>query len=402
MKKNLLFILNKLVCGGAEKSLISLLETIDYTSYNVDLFLFKHEGTFLKKLPNEVNLLPEPKNYKYIDLPLKNSLFELVSKKDYKLVMNRGVLGFLAKTEKNGAKVEQKFWKYLASSLSHLPKEYDVAIGFQEKSPIYYLVDRVKAKKKIGWIHTDLNKLNINVKKENFYLSQLDHIVTVSEDLVNKLKDMFPNNENKIECIHNIISTNIINNLSIEPVEDMISEEAVNLISVGRLAKEKGLELTLNALEILIRKGYKIKWYLIGEGDQQNLLEEAIKEKGLNNHVEFLGLKENPYPYIKKADIFVQTSRYEGKSISIEEAKVLGKPIVITNFETATNHVIHGKTGLISEMNEDEIAINIQSLIDNKALRTQLSQNLIMECHGTEDEVNKFYSLLEDKVTINL
>lgn len=400
MKKNLLFIMNKLVCGGAEKSLISLLETIDYTSYNVDLFLFKHEGPFLKKLPSEVNLLPEPKNYQFIDLPLNKSLIELMNKKDYRLVMNRGILGCLAKTEKNGARIEQKFWGFLASSLDDLPKVYDVAIGYQEKNPIYFLVDKVKAKKKIGWIHTDYKKLNINIKKENNYLSQLDHIVTVSNELVYILKEIFPNIRKKIECIHNIISTNIIKNLSLEQVDDMYPEEAVTLISVGRLAKEKGLELTLNALEILVNKGYNIKWFLIGEGDQKNLLENAIKEKGLSNKVIFLGLKENPYPYIKKSNIFIQTSRYEGKSISIEEAKVLGKPIVITNFATATNHVIHGKTGLIAEMNKTSVAEQIESLIKNEALRKHLCGNLNMVNYGTEDEVIKLYGLLEETVSI--
>jgi glycosyltransferase involved in cell wall biosynthesis len=403
MKKNLLFIMNKLVCGGAEKSLISLLETLDFASYNVDLFLFKHEGAFLKKLPSEVNLLPEPKNYEYIDLPLKKSLVELVNKKDYKLLMNRGVLGLLAKTEKNGAIIEQKFWRFLASSMDQLPKVYDVAIGYQEKNPIYFLVDKVKAKKKIGWIHTDYSKININLEKENNYLSQLDHIVTVSDDLVNILKDMFPNNREKIECIHNIISTNIVKNLSLEQVDEMDPDGSIKLISVGRLAKEKGLDLTLKALDILVKnKGYNIKWYLIGEGDQQQILENTIKEKGLNNRVIFLGLKENPYPYIRRSDIFIQTSRYEGRSISIEEAKVMGKPIVITNFATANNHILHGKTGLIADMNEFAIADQIESLIRNTNLKKHIVHNLCKENCGTESEVKKLYKLIEKNSLISL
>jgi glycosyltransferase involved in cell wall biosynthesis len=398
VKKNLLFIMNKLVCGGAEKSLISLLETLDYTSYNVDLFLFKHEGIFLKKLPNEVNLLPEPKNYHYIDLPLKKSLTELIKNKDYRLVLNRSVLGYFAKTEKNGAIIEQKFWRFLASSLKDLPKVYDVAIGYQEKNPIYFLADKVKAKKKIGWIHTDYKKLNINLEKEEEYLRKLDYIVTVSDELVYILKDMFPNCGKKIECIHNIISNKTIGNLSLEQVDDMDTEGAITLISVGRLAKEKGLELTLNAVDIMINKGYDIKWYLIGEGDQKQLLENAIKVKGLENRVIFLGLKDNPYPYLKKSDIFIQTSRYEGKSISIEEAKILGKPIVITNFATATNQISHGKTGLIADMSEFSIAEQIESIINNKDLKDKLCDNLSKGNYGTETEVNKLYNLIENIV----
>lgn len=165
MRKSVLFIMNKLVCGGAEKSLISVLQSIDYSKYKVDLFLFKHEGIFLSKLPKEVNLLPEPENYKYFDMPFKKSLIELIKNKKYKIAYNRIVLGYLAKTEKNGALVEQRFWNYLARSIDEINKQYDVAIGFQEKNPIYYCVKKVKADRKIGWIHTDYNKLSFDSKK---------------------------------------------------------------------------------------------------------------------------------------------------------------------------------------------------------------------------------------------
>ena len=136
----------------------------------------------------------------------------------------------------------------------------------------------------------------------------------------------------------------MINKLSSEKVdfkED--SDTSISLISVGRLAKEKGLDISLEAVDILVHKGYNIKWYLIGEGNMRSVLEKTIEEKKLTDRVIFLGQKENPYPYIKESDIYIQTSRYEGKSISIDEAKVLAKPIVITNFDTAKNHIINGE-----------------------------------------------------------
>lgn len=397
MKKKILFVMNNLNCGGAEKALISLLEIIDYSKYDVDLFLFKHVGIFINKLPKEINLLPEPVNYKYFDMPITQSLAELINIGDFRTAFSRGVLGYLAKTEKNGAIIEQKLWRHMSRSIDEIKNEYDVAIGFLEKSPVYFCVDKVKAKQKIGWIHTDYSKLGINYNKEKEYLGKLDYIVTVSEELVNILKGNFPEFEEKITCIHNIVSSKMIKKMSLGKV--VLKEEddrSMSLISVGRLAKEKGLDITLEAFDILVKKGYNIKWYLIGEGNVRGTLEKSIKERNLEDRVKLLGLKTNPYPYIKQSDIYIQTSRYEGKSISIDEAKILAKPILITNFETANDHIRNNINGIIAEMNPLAVANSLELLITEEKLRNKFIDNLMKEELGTESEVDYLYELIND------
>ncbi|ENQ3106081.1 glycosyltransferase [Bacillus cereus] len=399
MKKKLLFVMNNLTCGGAEKSLISLLETIDYSLYNVDLFLFKHEGIFINKLPKEVRLLQGPMNYKYFDMPIKKSLMELIKKRDFKTSFYRMVLGYLAKTENNGAIIEQKVWKYMSRSIDEINKEYDAVIGFQEKNPIYFCVDKVKANRKIGWIHTDYNKLGIDFRKEKVYFGQLDYIVTVSEELVNILKSNFPEYEEKFVCIHNIVSSKMIRKMSLEQVEFKTEgDKSISLISVGRLAKEKGLDISLEAVDRLVKKGYDIKWYLIGEGNVRKELERSIKERKLEERIILLGLKENPYPYIRQSDIYIQTSRYEGKSISIDEAKILAKPIVITNFETADNHIKNHIDGLIAEMDSISVADHLEKLINDEMLRRKFINSLTEEELGTEDEIGNLYKLINSKI----
>lgn len=399
MKKSLLFVMNNLTCGGAEKSLISLLETIDYSLYNVDLFLFKHEGIFINKLPKEVRLLQGPMNYKYFDMPIKKSLMELIKKRDFKTSFYRMVLGYLAKTENNGAVIEQKIWKYMSRSIDEINKEYDAVIGFQEKNPIYFCVDKVKAKRKIGWIHTDYNKLGIDFRKEKVYFGKLDYIVTVSEELVNILKNNFPEYEKKFVCIHNIVSSKMIRKMSLEQVEFKAEgDKSISLISVGRLAKEKGLDISFEAVDRLVKKGYDIKWYLIGEGNVRKELERSIKERNLEEKIILLGLKENPYPYIRQSDIYIQTSRYEGKSISIDEAKILAKPIVITNFETADNHIKNHVDGLIAEMDSISVADHLEKLINDEMLRRKFINSLTEEELGTEDEVYNLYKLINSKI----
>ncbi|WP_026694383.1 glycosyltransferase [Peribacillus kribbensis] len=401
MKKKVLFVMNKLVCGGAEKSLISLLERIDYSRYDVDLFLFKHEGIFLNKLPKEVNLLSEPKYYKYFDMPINMSILQLCRQKKLHYAIFRVILGCLAKLEKNSALIEQKFWRFMSKALENLPNEYDAAIGYLEKNPIYFCVDKVNAKKKFGWIHTDYNKLEVNPDMDHFYIKKLNKLITVSDDLVNILKNKFPNSQGKIMCMHNIVSPDIIRSLSRENVDiDHNDSQSKIMVSVGRLAKEKGLDIALDAVyHLIVNKGYDLKWLVIGEGDMRTTLESKIKEFNLHERVKLLGLKENPYPYIKRADIFLQTSRYEGKSISIDEAKILGKPIVITNFETAENHINDGETGLIAEMTAHSVADKIELLLTDDILRTSLINNLNNQDFGTEIEVNKLYELIEGEGT---
>lgn len=388
--------MNHLVCGGAEKSLLSLLEAMDYSKYNVDLYLFSHKGLFLNKIPKEVTLLPEPENYKYFNMAFKTATEELIKKRKINTAFNRSILGFLAKTEKNGAVMEQKFWRYLSKSINKIDKDYDIAIGFQEKNPIYFCVDHVKAKVKIGWIHTDYKKLGIDPEKDKSYFAELDYIVTVSEDLVHILKEQFPESKNKINYIYNIVSSRVINKMSLEKVNlKTINDSSTSIISVGRLAKEKGLDITLDAIDILVKKGYYIKWYLIGEGNVKPELEKSIKTRKLEERVVFLGIKENPYPYIKIADIFIQSSRYEGKSISINEAKILGKPIVITNFDTAKSHIKDDYNGLIADMDSVSVANNIERLIKEDDLRKKFITNLERDQLGTENEIEKLYELIE-------
>jgi len=219
--------------------------------------------------------------------------------------------------------------------------------------------------------------------------------VTVSEELVNILRDNFPEYGKKIGCIHNIVSSRMIRKMSLEKVDfKEENDRSISLISVGRLAKEKGLDISLEAFNILVKKGYDLKWYLIGEGNVREELERRIREEKLEKRVILLGIKENPYPYIKQADIYIQTSRYEGKSISIDEAKILAKPILITNFETANNHIRNNINGVIAEMNPMSVANHLELLIKEEKLRSKFIDNLKKEELGTEDEVNHLYNLI--------
>lgn len=391
MKKNLLFVMNNLSCGGAEKALISLLETIDYSKFNVDLFLFKHEGLFFSKIPKQVNLLKEPYEYKYYDMPIKRAIISCIKKGRLNIALSRLKAGFIFKTEQNRVRCEQRVWKYICNSLKSINKKYDVAIGYLEKTPIYFCVDKVNAKKKIGFIHNDYDKLGMDPEIDQKYFDKLDNIVTVSEECASVLKQRFPVYKDKVEVMYNIVSPKVINKMSSNHFN--IKYRGVNLVSLGRLHQQKGFELAIEACKNLIDSGYKIKWHVIGEGEERTKLEKLIKANRLEENFILLGLKENPYPYIKNADIYVHPSRFEGKSIAIDEAKILNKPIVVTNFTTVKDQIKDQETGLIVDMTSSSIAEGIKKLFDDDHLRGKLTNNLSKEKLGTESEIEKLYKL---------
>ncbi|GAF66990.1 putative glycosyltransferase [Bacillus sp. TS-2] len=385
--------MNNLHCGGAEKALISLLENIDYQRFSVDLLLFKKDGLFLRNVTKEVQILKEPSAFSFFDQPITSALSKAFKYKQWKLIRSRLLAGMIFKTESNPAKCEQKVWKYLSRNIECLEKEYDVAIGYLEKNPTYFVIEKVKARKKIGYIHNDYLKLGMDPKIDTAFFQQLDYIVTVSEECAKVLQRVFPEQQKKIKVLYNIVSPPTIQKLANEKIKMLKAEKT--LISIGRLTEQKGYDLALLACEQLVKKGLSIKWYVVGEGEKRKELEQMIRDKQLQKHFILLGLKENPYPYMEAADIFVQTSRFEGKSISIDEAKVLQKPILVTNFSTVNDQIQHKENGYIVEMNPNAICLGLEELFENEELRTHLVSQLANQSIQTEVEMNKFYQLFE-------
>ena len=394
MKKDLLFIMNNLTCGGAEKALISLLQTIDYSKYNVDLYLFKHEGLFMSQLPKEVNLLPAPELYPYFDMSIKKAVLENLKSGNFNVVLNRLKMAILFKTEKHPAIREQKLWKYLSKCLIPLEKEYDLAVGFLEKTPNYFCVDKVNAKVKVGFVHNDYDKLGMDTKIDAPYFEKLQHVATISEECLVSLQRSFPYLTNKFIILKNISSPRLILKLAEEKTEPLFS--GLKLLTVGRLSEQKGYDFAIKAATILKEK-HKIdfRWYILGTGPLQDQLNKQIEAEGVHENIVFLGLKENPYPYIKQSDLYVQPSRFEGKSVAIDEAKILHKPIIVTNFNSAKDQITNEQNGLIVEMNPEAIADGIARLHSNNALQQKLIAALKTEEMGNENEIEKLYALIQ-------
>lgn len=303
--------------GGGERSLVNLLNQIDFDQYNVDLQLLNVEGLFMELVPKQVRIVPVAGTFHLFKLGLGLSVQRYLRSGNLSLAYYRFMFSLENRRAKNASIGEQLSWKYMSKSMEKLKKHYDAAIGFLEKTSIYYCIEKVDADKKIGWIHTDYDKLGMDPIHDINYFEKLDYIVTVSEECANTLERNFPDQSHKINIIHNIVSPTTIRSMAEEQEHDVYDRTGDELIilSVGRLTPEKGFDLAVEACRDLLNRGYHVKWNIIGEGEEREKLTKLIEENGLTQHFKLLGLKNNPYSYIKQADIFVQTSKFEGNRL---------------------------------------------------------------------------------------
>lgn len=257
------------------------------------------------------------------------------------------------------------------------------------------MVDKIKANKKISYFHSDYKKWDYYKRADNIYYNYVDYIVTISEICKQSLDDIFPNYKNKTKVIHNISSPRIIEKLATERCPINFEVNYSNIIMVGRPSQVKGYDFAIEACARLKEEGYKVRIYAIGTSNEIGVYEKMVEKFGVQKEFIFIGETTNPYTYVKNADIYLHPSRFEGKSVAIDEAKILCKPIIISNFSTATDHITDNVNGLIVEMSSKGVYEGLKKLIDNPLLAENFVNRLSKEVLGNENEVYKLYQLIE-------
>ncbi len=394
MKKKLLLVMTKLGAGGAEKALVNLLNNIDYCLFDVDLQLFQNTGMNMKFIPEKVNVLPPLNDNNYLFLNgfkfCKYAIFHF----HFIKLMKRIFCNIIPLIKNNSYRNKAfYFWKFVKPYIKKNDTQYDAAIGYIQGQPIYYVVDCINAAYKIGWIHNDYLKLPI-VPKEYEYLSKLYKLVTVSEGCVDSLKKCFPKLTN-IKLIYNMNCPSLINKLADSGICPEFNNYygVLKLITIGRLTYQKGYDIAVDAAAILKEKGISFKWYFMGDGELKHEILEQIQRKGLSEHVTLLGIRENPYPYLKKADMVIQTSRFEGKSIVVDEAKILKKLIVCTDYPSVNDQIVNETNGLIVPMSPKGVADGIIKLYNSPDLKNRIENNLQQQNNQYDDVLELHYKL---------
>ncbi len=398
VKKKLLIAVYNLEIGGIERSLINMLENMDYKKVEVDLLIYHHTGELIEEIPDQVNVLPQVEKYS----TFRKSIKQCFKEGHYSIgsirVLSKLFTMFNTKLNKleegTGYIQMQLAQKYSILFLPAQPKEYDLAISYAWPHDI--VAEKVKALKKIAWVHTDYSKLEIDNNIDLAVWSKFDYIASVSEDCLESFLVQYPDLKEKTLVIENLTSPVFIKEMSQKNNEPkFVSEKNFNLISVGRLSYVKGFDIAVEALRILHDKGYgNIKWHVVGYGGYENELRELITKNKLQDSFLLLGKKTNPYFYMRECDLYVQPSRYEGKAVTVTEAMILGKPVLITDYPTARSQVNQGIDGYICDLSSKGLAEAIENLYNNSNLRDQVVKNIGEKDFSNRDEIKKLYSLI--------
>lgn len=406
MKKRIFISMHYMEIGGAESALIGMLQSIDYTRCDVDLFLHAHRGEMMQFIPKEVNLLPEIKEYAHIECPMKQALMDgcwgvLYGRVKAKWLTRRYMRKKgVAESSEGSQNVADCVSPFLPSL--HFLGLYDLAISYLNIHNI--VLDKVLSKKKICWIHTDYSNHDINVVHELPVWSAFDHVMSISPDVTKTTLQVMPSLKDKIVEMENILSPTFVQRRADE--FDAMPELTkwwgdVNILSIGRFSYQKNFE---NVPDICRKvnanlnhnedEKVSVKWFLIGYGGDEELVRQKIKEAGMEKNVIILGKRSNPYPYFKACDIYVQPSRYEGKSVTVREAQMLCKPVVITNYSTASSQVKDGMDGRIVPLDNEGCAKGLAKFILDKELQNIIVEHLQTHDYGNESEIGKLYKLI--------
>lgn len=383
--------------GGAESALLGMLQAHDPERADIDLFLYDHRGELLPYLPIEkINLLPMENAFSMLERPIK----ELILAGYWRIAWGRIKARFVGRQERKN-NVENlddiSIFYYVAKYVTpYLPKinpstEYDLAISFLQ--PHQYILEKVNAKKKLAWVHTDYSKVFASQKEEKIW-GGYDYIGAISEEVGNGFVKRFPSLKSKIFPIENILSSAFIRQRAKEE-QVKFSAETVNLLTIGRYCYPKKLDEIPAIVKRILPVVPNLRWYIIGYGaeSEEQKIKDQIAAEGVQQNVILLGKQSNPYPYIQACDIYVQPSRYEGKSITVREAQILCKPVIVTSYPTASSQVIDGTDGIIVPLEIEPCARSIAKLIKNEEMIEKITTYVCLHDYGNEHEIEKLYKL---------
>lgn len=395
MKKKILFMLINMNIGGTEKAFLNMLSELPKDKFDITVLLLEKYGGFMNSIPSEVEVT-YINGYKELKVetevpPHKNTISYL---RKGKIIKGLGLvlINEISKLRKD----RSLFYKYILKGYPLLKDEYDVAIAYAGPMDLisYFVIHKINAKKKIQWIHFDISKIGFNKDFAAKIYSKFDKVFIVSNEGRDKLLKLIPGISKRTEVFSNIISPKLVSEQATLGKSFIDNFDGIRILTVGRLSAEKGHDIAIKVLAKLIRDGYKVKWYCLGDGHLRNEYEAVIKHYSLENHFILLGASTNPYPFMNDCDIYVQPSRHEGYCLTLAEARCLNKPIVATNFTGAKEQLIDGETGLIVNVDDMEIYKAVRMLIENKEFRKMLSKNLANLKTNSAFEIEKFYNAI--------
>lgn len=382
MEKKMLVIGIIMDSAGTERSFLSFAQKLDYEKYDVELLLASREGAFLHLVPPQIKITEMGELGEIFKINRNNS-FSVIAK----LFLRKNpffafsLLPDMLKMRKGGLErtyAANRIWLKLMAKMPMHEGEYDVALAYWGDHTMFYMLDKVRAKKKISWLHFDYDEPPREDAVYLPYFKKCDKIITVSKEIEHSLAAKFPELGEKIETIENFINEKEIIEKSKEPCDFRDDFCGTAILSVGRLCEQKGFDLAIFAVARLFHEGENVRYYIIGEGSEEykQKLSDIVRENGAEKCVRFLPRTDNPYKFMARCDVYLQPSRHEGKPIAVEEAKTLRLPMCVTNYKSASEQLDGGKLGVICEISEEGIYNGVKTILHDEEKREEFKAAL--------------------------
>ena len=401
--KEILIVINTMGRAGAEKSLISLLKSFDYSRVSVSLLSIIDRGEVFLDVPKEVRILNKAPSYGPV-LGTSGTLYiaGLVLKRLFRRLY---ILNYIAYTFQNirlqlkqnkRFQFDKLFWLLLANTTRAPKREYDLCIAFIEGAATYYAIDKVRAKKKCVFVHINYEKAGYIRFFDAKYYQKADYICCISEAVREVFNRIYPEHTDKTKIFPNIILADEIRANAKRGRGFNDNFTGIRLITVARLHSQKGFDIAIPAFSDLVKAGHRnVRWYVLGDGNERGKLLKLIAKYKLNGRFILMGSKPNPFPYVAGADIYVQPSRFEGFPLTLTEALILGKPCLVSNFEGIAEKLTNGENAIIIELSKENLTASLKELIDNSQLRERITRGTQNLNFKFPNKTPVFYELME-------
>ena len=403
--KKLLFVINTMGRTGAETALVELLKKLDSMGgYELFLYAIIPRGELFGRVPDKVHILNKHINKGYvlsfagyfrIVIGVLYSFF-------YKLTGFK-LLGYMIKNIKaqksSGKKLQydKLLWRLLAEGRPEMKGTYDLAVAYLEGAATYYLADKVKACHKAAFIHIDYQEAGYTPLMDQDCYRKMEKIFVVSNAVGEKFCKVYPQYRDRVRLFRNLLDRNEILQKAETGAGFTDEFDGLRLVTVGRLHYQKGYDIAVEALAKLRESGYNVRWYVVGEGMERSNLETLIRKYKVEESFLLMGAKENPYPYMKQADIYVHATRFEGKSIAIEEAQILGKAIVASDCTGTTEQIRSGYDGILLTLNVENLVSVLKHVIDDPELRRQYSEHVMEKKMEFSEDLESMLDMLKEE-----
>lgn len=355
--------------------MLEFLKKLDRTEYEISLYVMMGQGKLSAHLPPDIRVLNQRLSSQSVWG--KRGRIRMAATVLASYLQNGNLWGklsvsmnyFVQMFRAGRVQIDKLFWPIVAEGARRFGESFDLAVAWMEGGSAYYVADYVNAERKAAFVHIDYENAGYTRDMDRNCWEKFGRIFAVSKEVKESFVKFYPQQKERTFVFPNIIDSEKVRRMAQEPGGFSDEYDGVRLLTVGRLCYQKGYDIAIQAMNLLKQRGYRVRWYVLGEGEERAHLKRQIAALGLEKDFCLLGQVENPYPYYRQTDLYVHATRYEGKSIAIQEAQILGCAVIASDCPGNREQLMSGVDGILCRLEPEAIADSIAELLKDTEKR---------------------------------